>query len=195
MEKIPTKVLLASSSLIFLEGIHKIFEGEENIEVVMEATNLHEIENNAHKFKPEIVFIDNRVLCLNIPKLHKSITLKSPHTKIILLSDRDENAPDLPNVVHISKHTNYKDLIKLIKGENIAEGAGQTRMPDVKHKLTGRELEIIKLIAGGLNNKKIASKLSISEKTVKAHLTNIFTKLDIKNRYELILYAKKLENK
>ncbi len=64
-----------------------------------------------------------------------------------------------------------------------------------KHLLTRAEIAIIGLIERGLSNKKIAKIRLISEKTLKNHLTNIYVKLSIKSRYQLIVYVKRLESR
>jgi len=69
------------------------------------------------------------------------------------------------------------------------------RPVEVKSKLTKTELKMINFISEGYTNKEVAKKLTISEKTVKAHLTNIFIKLNLKNRYQLIVYSQQINQK
>lgn len=187
------KILLASDSKLFLEGIHRILEGESNIKTILKATSRKEIEKYCDEIKPEFVIIDNRILQLNIPKLLKFVNNKSSHTKVIILNDQEDDL-SFPNAIFISKETNYSELLSIIKGERLKDDTEKTKIDDTKHKLTKMELKIVKQITAGFSNKEIANKLSIKEKTVKAHLTNIYIKLDLQNRYQLIVYGKQHEH-
>jgi DNA-binding NarL/FixJ family response regulator len=109
------------------------------------------------------------------------------------MNDPKEDVQDFVNVIFADKYTNYKDLLQIIKGEVQVEKRITSTEPEDDYKLTKREMNIIKEITHGHSNKDIAAKLSITERTVKAHLTNIFTKLGLKNRYQLIIYGKKLK--
>ena len=189
----PTKILLASGSRLFLEGARKILDDEGNFERIVEASQFKEILNIVNEIKPEFILIDNRILSLDIAKLSKSINKSSPQTKIIIMNDPKETVQDFVNVIFADKYTNYKDLLQIIKGEVQVEKRISSTEPENDYKLTNREMNIIKEIAHGHSNKDIAAKLSITERTVKAHLTNIFTKLGLKNRYQLIIYGKKLK--
>ena len=193
MEKMPTKILLASGSRLFLEGARKILDDEGNFERIVEASQFKEILNIVNEIKPEFILIDNRILSLDIAKLSKSINKSSPQTKIIIMNDPKETVQDFVNVIFADKYTNYKDLLQIIKGEVQVEKRISSTEPENDYKLTNREMNVIKEIAHGHSNKDIAAKLSITERTVKAHLTNIFSKLGLKNRYQLIIYGKKLK--
>jgi DNA-binding NarL/FixJ family response regulator len=193
MEKMPTKILLASGSRLFLDGIHRILDDEGDIETVVEATNHKEIVTIVNEIKPEFILIDNRILSLDIAKISESINKSSPQTKIIIMNDPKEDVQDFVNIMYADKYTNYKDLLQIIKGEVQVEKRITSTEPEDDYKLTKREMNIIKEITHGHSNKDIAAKLSITERTVKAHLTNIFTKLGLKNRYQLIIYGKKLK--
>jgi DNA-binding NarL/FixJ family response regulator len=193
MEKMPTKILLASGSRLFLDGIHRILDDEGNFERIVEASQFKEILNIVNEIKPEFILIDNRILSLDIAKLSKSINKSSPQTKIIIMNDPKEDVQDFVNIMYADKYTNYKDLLQIIKGEvQTGKRISSTEPKDI-NKLTKREMNIIKEIAHGHSNKDIAAKLSITERTVKAHLTNIFSKLGLKNRYQLMIYGKKLK--
>ncbi len=189
------KILLASGSRLFLEGVHKILDDEGIFERIIEAAQYKEIANIANRVKPEFILIDNRILNLNVAKLSKSINKNSPQTKIIILNDPKEDVHDSVNIIYANKYTNYQDLLQILKGERQIGKRISSTDPEDTYKLTNQEMKIIKEIARGHSNKDIASKLSITERTVKAHLTNIFTKLDLKNRYQLMIYGKRIKNR
>jgi DNA-binding NarL/FixJ family response regulator len=160
-----TKVVLASSSRLFLEGIRRILEGENHIQIAAEVSNPKDIEKYVTEIKPGFIFIDNRILNLDIEKIVTMMTKKCPD----------------------SKESSSSELIDIIKSKS-SDKSLPTKT-DGTNKLTKMESKVIELIVGGFSNKEIANKLSISDKTVKAHLTNIFMKLNIENRYQLIVYG------
>ena len=184
-------MVLASNSSLFLDGMGRIIENEGNIKVAALASNPKEIEKCLTEIKPGFLFLDNTTLDFDIDKLLNIIKKKSPGTRVILFSDQGQDRPTSPNITYITKKINSTDLISIIK--NLNKGAlpkGTTPVDSIKRKPTEMELKIIELVVVGLSNKEIAKKLSISEKTVKAHLTNIFMKLGLRNRYQLIVWKK-----
>lgn len=182
-----TKVVLASSSRLFLEGIRRILEGENHIQIAAEVSNPKDIEKYVTEIKPGFIFIDNRILNLDIEKLVTTMTKKCPDSKVILLDNQTELEPKFSNVIHVTKESSSSELIDIIKSKS-SDKSLPTKT-DGTNKLTKMESKVIELIVGGFSNKEIANKLSISDKTVKAHLTNIFMKLNIENRYQLIVYG------
>lgn len=187
------KIMLVSESKLLLEGTKMNLECESNIEKVYVVTNYNEIIKNVNEIKPDFIFIDNRIPRFDITKLCKSINHNSPKIKIIILNDHKEDMLDLPNTLCLAKHRSTKDLIKIIKGESIRENPINTIMSQIKQDLTNRELEVMNQMAKARTNKEIASNLSITEKTVKAHLTKIYTKLGIQNRFQLTKYSKQFK--
>ena len=182
-----TKVVLASSSRLFLEGIRRILEGENHIQIAAEVSNPKDIEKYVTEIKPGFIFIDNRILNLDIEKIVTMMTKKCPDSKVILLDNQTELEPNFSNVIHVTKESSSSELIDIIKSKS-SDKSLPTKT-DGTNKLTKMESKVIELIVGGFSNKEIANKLSISDKTVKAHLTNIFMKLNIENRYQLIVYG------
>lgn len=185
------QMVLASNSSLFLDGMGRIIENEGNIKIAAQASNPKEVEKCLVEIKPGFLFIDNTTLDLNIDKLLNIIKKKSPGTRIILFDDQNEVRSNSPNITYITKKINSSDLINTIK--NLSRGSlprEATPIDNIKRKPTKMEMKIIGLVVAGLSNKEIAKKLSISEKTVKAHLTNIFIKLGLRNRYQLIVWRK-----
>ncbi len=183
-----TEILLASSSKLFMEGIRRILAGESDIKIAAEVSNHKDIEKQVFEIKPRFLFIDNRILKLDVQKLLNLITKKSPHTKVILLDNHSDNEINSPNLICVTKESNSSELINIIKNKN-KDKPLSSKTDEPKDKLTKMESRVMELIASGFSNKEIANKLSISDKTVKAHLTNIFMKLNIENRYQLIVYG------
>lgn len=183
-----TQVILASSSKLFLEGLRRILESENDIHIAAEVSNPKDIERYVAEIKPGFLFIDNRILNLDVEKLLNLMTKKCLYCKVILLDNQPEAYLKFPNVIHVNKESNSLELINIIKSKNSYKSFSD-KTDKIKYKLTKMESRVIELIASGFSNKEIANKLSISDKTVKAHLTNIFMKLNIENRYQLIIYG------
>lgn len=183
-----TQVILASSSKLFLEGLRRILESENDIHIAAEVSNPKDIERYVTEIKPGFLFIDNRILNLDVEKLLNLMTKKCLYCKVILLDNQPEAYLKFPNVIHVNKESNSSELINIIKSKNSYKSFSD-KTDEIKYKLTKMESRVIELIASGFSNKEIANKLSISDKTVKAHLTNIFMKLNIENRYQLIIYG------
>jgi DNA-binding NarL/FixJ family response regulator len=187
------KIVLLSHSKLFLGGLRKILEFETDIEVAAETSVMRELNASLKEFLPKAVFIDNREGEYDIEKLLKSRIIKSNNIKIIIFTEGDASAPKVPNLINVNHETSTFELIKIIR--NGADKQAKPENPKLKElefsKITKTETRIIKLIAAGEGNKAIAEKLSISEKTVKAHITNIFEKLNIHNRYQLMVFGRR----
>ncbi|GIW47403.1 MAG: DNA-binding response regulator [Deltaproteobacteria bacterium] len=187
-------VVMASTSRLFLEGLKKILEETGEISVVAEVFCREDIKKSVTEKKPDLLFIDNRVFNIDPVDISKTVAKKTPTTRIIILENNPERMPSLQNTLYVSRDTSSQELLSLIKEKQKPVTEGSKKNLQKKKKLTPMETQIVELITHGLNNKEIAKKLRISEKTVKAHLTSIFTKLDIQNRYQLMVYAKNKKN-
>ncbi len=192
----PIQIVLASRSSIFLEIIHNLLENESYLEIAAEALNPGEIKECLAKTKPEFLFVDNKTLELDIHKILSLITESSPNTRVILFGNHVEDELKLPNFMCISGKTGFSELVQIIRGERPDKNDQAGEIKDLEaYTLTTSEIEIVHLIECGLSNREIAKALSISEKTLKNQLTNIYLKLSIKSRYQLIVYVKRLENR
>jgi DNA-binding NarL/FixJ family response regulator len=183
-------IILASGSKFFLGGIRKILEEANDIIMVAEASTLEEVEGYLAGTKADFLFFDNRILRVDIDKISNSVLTKSPITKVIYLDDRGKDSGYAhPNFIHLPREATSQELFEIIRGKapQKIEQTQKTNPDTKKHEFTKMELKVIELIAIGYTNKDIASAFSISEKTVKAHLTNIFKKTGIRNRYQLQL--------
>lgn len=188
----PIQIILASNSKLFLEGMGSILEEDDDIRVAAKVSSYEELAIHVTEIKPKFLFLDNRTLEIDIHKILSLVDEEVIDIKVILLGKENEERMSFPNVIYLNRETSSSELIHAIKGI-------QTKKKDVssddRNKPTNTEKKIIKLVGDGSSNREIAKKLSISEKTVKAHLTNIYTKLGIQNRYQLIVYAKNQEIK
>lgn len=199
-------VLLADDHMMVREGIHQLLELEDNINVIGEVGDGVECIDAISRLKPDVVILD-----INMPKMDglsvlKTIRSKNKSCKVIILTFYNEigiiqNAVESGANGYVLKEADSTLLIKAInvvtKGEryiqpSIAAMLRQNRIIEQQKSvdaLTKRELEIIKLLVGGLYNKEIADSLNISEKTVKNHISSIFRKINVSDRTQAAVYA------
>lgn len=199
-------VLLADDHMMVREGIHQLLELEDNISVVGEAGDGIECIDAIYKLRPDVVVLD-----INMPKMDGLSVLKKIREtnigcKIIVLTFYNEigivqDAVKNGANGYILKEADSTLLVKAINivtsGEryiqpSIAAMLRQSKIIEQQNRveaLTKRELEIIKLLVGGLYNKEIADNLNISEKTVKNHISSIFRKINVSDRTQAAVYA------
>lgn len=191
------KIVLVSDSTLFLDGLRKILEQDNEIEIVAVTTDLKKLNTLIRDFSPELLFLDNRQIKCDIGKLLRMKRIRSNNIKVILLTEGNSAALDFPNLISVSQDTSASELIQIIKSANDEKSEVEYLKPKEKQfdSITKTELRIIKLIASGETNKAISEKLSITEKTVKAHVTSIFEKLNIQNRYQLMLLGNRNKKK
>jgi len=187
------KIALISDSELILNGLRKILEYEPGIEIVAEGKGIRYLRESVLSGKPDYIFLDNREKTYDTAKLMRSRVIKEPGIKVIQFTEGEAGGKLNPNLINVNQETTSTELVALIMkkvGEKQnSSGSGESE-PERK-KITRTESRIIKLISAGETNKSIAEKLSVSEKTVKAHITNIFEKLHLQNRYQLMLYGKR----
>lgn len=206
----PIRVLIADDHAIFRNGLRKILELKENIEVVGEAKDGPESLALTEKLKPNIVLMDIRLPKIDGIIITQKIKRKNPRIKIIILSMYDDEAHILQAIqagasAYIPKELPAKELLKAVytvhrKGALISpaitpkllEGIRRAQIlpiPQRLYNLTKREVKILTLMAKGKTNKEIANRLYTSEKTVKNQLNSIFQKLRVRNRTQAVVQA------
>ena len=202
----PLRVAIADDHRLMLDGIKRALETAPDIKVVGEAMSGEEMLTIVPRVRPDVVILD-----LRMPKGDGLSTLAKlrkdyPDLKIIILS-MFEDSEHIDQALHqgasgyVVKSINPLDLPSTIRqvvegtvyhprgrgGEGGSSPAGSS----AGHPggLTDRELSILRLVAEGLSNLDIASKLYVTEQTVKFHLSNIYRKLAVGNRTEATRYA------
>ncbi|HET9732560.1 MAG TPA: response regulator transcription factor [Acidimicrobiales bacterium] len=207
------RVLIADDQALFRRGLYVVLGTEEGIEVVGEAENGEEAVAKAEETAPDVVLMDVRMPRLNGIEAARRIRDIAPTAKILMLTVSDEEE-DLYEAIKAGAN-GY--LLKEISVEEVAEAIravvqGQSLIsPSMASKLlnefnslsrraeerqqfpapslTGRELEVLKLVARGMSNREIADDLFISENTVKNHVRNILEKLHLHSRMQAVMYA------
>jgi DNA-binding NarL/FixJ family response regulator len=205
--KPPLRVAIADDHRLMLDGIKRALETAPDIRVVGEAMSGEEILALVPKVRPDVVILDMRM-----PKGDGLSTLAQlrkvyPDVKVIILS-MYEDSEHIDRALHqgaagyVVKSINPLDLPSTIRqvvegnvfhprgrGGEGGEGGGLVTGQATPGGLTERELSILRLVAEGLSNLDIASKLYVTEQTVKFHLSNIYRKLGVGNRTEATRYA------
>ena len=182
-----------------------------DIEVIGEAATGQEVVTQARELVPDVILMDIRMPGINGIEATKSVLQENPHIGVILLTMFDDPETVFSGMRagargYVLKEAEPEELHRAVEASNRGEIilcpiiAGkvlqhfgtdvQRDQPGVPYeKLTPRELEVLQLAADGMSNKEIAGKLGISEKTAKNHIANIFSKLQVNDRTQAILYA------
>jgi DNA-binding NarL/FixJ family response regulator len=213
-EPAPTiNIVISDDHALFREGLRKLLEAEPGMRIVGEAVDGEETVKVVGHLKPQILLLD-----LSLPKMTGlevlgELSKLGIDTRTIMLTaaiEREQVVEALQLGVRgiVLKHCALQVLLKSIRCVNEGQyWVGQEGVSDLVHALrrmmpshnasgprrnfglSSRELQVIGLIVAGYTNKDLARELGISENTAKHHLTNIFDKLGVSNRLELVLYA------
>ena len=207
------RVMVVDDHALFRRGLEMVLENEDDIDLVGEASDGQEAIQKAQELMPDVVLMDVRMPKRSGIEAAREIRDLLPHVKILMLTISDEEA-DLYEAIKAGA-SGY--LLKEIPIEEVADAirsvwAGQSRIspsmasklltefaaisraaegrpPMPSPRLTDREMEVLKLVAQGKNNRDIAKELYISENTVKNHIRNILEKLHLHSRMEAVVYA------
>ncbi len=204
------RILVADDHAIFRDGLRKLLEVADDVQIVGEASNGIECVKMLAKLKPDILLLDLRMPEKDGLGVLEEVNFDSLPTRVIVLTaaedDRDvvramrlgargvvlkQSASDLllKSIRKVSDGEIWLDnrmTAEVIDAFKKSSESGQRRE---KPLLSDREKEIVQLVAQGFRNREIGEKLFISEQTVKNHLHNIFDKLGVSDRLELALYA------
>ena len=199
MEKI--NILLADDHTIVLEGLKEVLNHEDDLEVVGLANNGSEVLEFVRQHDVDVIVMDINMPVLDGLNCSKQLKKEHPEIKIIILTMypqksfteeiikigidgcllKNNSGEELVNAIHrVMSGRNYYDLIKTFNSEDEEV---------VQHKLSEREIDIIKGLAEGLTSPQIADKLCISEHTVRTHRKNILRKTNIANTTLLVQFA------
>ncbi len=209
----PIRVLVVDDHALFRRGLQMVLEQEPDIEVVGEASDGSEAVQVAADTLPDIVLMDVRMPKRSGIEACGAIHETVPSAKIIMLTISDEEA-DLYDAIkagamgYLLKEISIEEVAAAIRAVHggqslispsmasklLTEFASMIKRTDDKQqvptpRLTDREMEVLKLVAKGLNNRDIAKQLFISENTVKNHIRNILEKLQLHSRMEAVVYA------
>jgi DNA-binding NarL/FixJ family response regulator len=209
MQKI--RVLVVDDHTIVRDGICALLSLAGDIEVVGEATNGSEALKKVGELNPDVVLMDIAMPVMGGLEATRRISKEYPRTRVLVLTQYDDKEYFFPVIESgasgfISKAAASSELTTGIRSvfrgdsylspsvtrllvENYQHTAGERAGRDPYNHLTGREREVLKLLAEGRNTQEIAEMLVITPKTVEGHKTNLMAKLGVHNRVELVKYA------
>jgi DNA-binding NarL/FixJ family response regulator len=199
------RVLLADDHVLVRAGLERLLRGVADFDVVGAAADGSEAVELALRERPDVVLMDLEMPVLDGIEATRRITAEVDGAAVVILtsfSDRERilRALDAGAVGYLLKDAEPDELVRGIyaaaRGESpLAPKAAHTvlraRSEQQTVTLSNREREVLACVAEGLQNKQIARRLEISEKTVKAHLTSVFSQIGVTDRTQAALWAQR----
>jgi NarL family two-component system response regulator LiaR len=205
----PITILIVDDSEIIRKGLHSFLDTQSDFKVIGESGSGSEAIEFVIRQIPDVVLLDMSMPDMDGVETTIRIKRVSPHTQVVILTSLSGDKYSFPAL----RAGAISYLLKNIKMDELADALrcaarGEATLhphvaASILHYLRGeqsgdnlfltslsdREMDVLKLIAGALTNSQIAQKLRISENTVKGHVSNIRTKLQIANRVHLAMFA------
>ena len=199
------RVLLADDHTMFREGLAAVLTAYGGMEVVGQTTNDEGAVALARQEKPEVVVMQVQVPMERAKESLRRMREISPPPKIVIVTMFEDpryvrELMDMGASAYVVKSASAEHLVGAIraavldpKGENVVMAMPRTMLEEAEGGsqgvLSGREMEVLLLVARGLSNRRIASSLHLSEATVKRHLANVYPKMGVGSRGEAIRKA------
>jgi DNA-binding NarL/FixJ family response regulator len=211
------RILIVDDQALFREGLHTLLSVQEDFEIVGEASNGEEALRLAARLHPSVVLMDLRMPVLDGASATRRLHETLPECKVIVLTtfDDDEYVFDglrAGAVGYLLKDVSSEKLFEAVRAADRGEyflqpsitakvmaefsrsarPSPSTQAAALAEPLSGRELEILRMVATGASNKEIADMLVIAEGTVKNHLSSILAKLEARDRMQAVIKARQV---
>lgn len=205
------RVAIVDDHTMLREGLRKILSMEDDLEVVADSDDAAAAASMVADNTPDVLLLDLRMPKTGGLEVIGAIHEASPSTKVLILTASDDRRDHVAALTQGARGIIMKDsaadtLVTAIRAvhsgqawvdreitgtllEELAHRGNPEEIGNETPQLTQRESEIVDLVISGCRNREISERLGISEKTVKAHLSNIFAKLGVRDRLELAIYA------
>jgi DNA-binding NarL/FixJ family response regulator len=200
------RVLIADDHAIVRTGLAQLLGTAADLELVGQAADGAQAVTMAAELQPDVVLMDLSMPGTDGISATGQIVAANPEAHVLVLTSFSDQARILDALQagaegYLLKHSEPEVILAGIR-EVVAGGSPldpkaarvlltNRRAPGPETKLTGREQEVLQMVADGLPNKSIARRMSISERTVKAHLTNIYQRLGVTDRTQAALWAQR----
>ncbi len=207
----PLRVLVADDHPLFRDGLRAMLSSDPDFELVGEATTGEEAVTLVSELQPDLVVMDVQMPDLDGIEATRRISQSSPHVRVLVVTMFEDDGTVFRAMRagargYVLKGANYQEMLRAIRavgnGEAIFSSQVAVRLvdffssirpdspPEVFPELSEREREILDLIASGHKNPEIAKVLYLSPKTVRNHVSNILTKLQVADRAQAIIRAR-----
>lgn len=203
----PIRIVIADDHAVVRQGLKMFLGLDPELEIIGEAVDGKQAVQLAHQLQPDVVLMDLLMPVMGGVEATTVIRRELPDVEVIALTSVLEDSAVIGAIRagaigYLLKDTESDELIRAIK----AAAAGQVqlspkaaarlmrevRAPESPETLTERETDVLRLLASGQSNKEIAQTLYIGEKTVKTHVSNILSKLNVSSRTQAALYAARI---
>ncbi|MFQ6059285.1 MAG: response regulator [Anaerolineae bacterium] len=208
------RVVLADDHAVVRKGIREFLEEDEDIQVVAEAADGEEALIQVEELRPDVAVLDIQMPRLSGIETTRRLKAQYPEVGVLILTAYDDD-PYIFALLqagasgYVLKTADSDELIRAVRAvargesaldpavakkvvERLASGHPSPASEALVEGLTAREVEVLRLAAGGLTNRAIGHELGISDRTVQGHLANIFAKFQVNTRTEAVLKAIKL---
>jgi len=202
------RVLVVDDHALIRRGLSDVLGAADGIEVVGLLADGLQAAASVVELEPDIVLMDLNMADLDGIDATRAVLAARPKTKVVILTSFSESARilaalEVGAIGYLLKDTEPEHLIRALRdadtgGVPLSPMAARALLPNNRpivnasaNALSAREREVLLLVADGLPNKSIARRLTISEKTVKAHLTHVFTTLGVTDRTSAALWAQR----
>ena len=194
------RILAVDDHPVLRDGIAALIAPQDDMELVGEASNGVEAVAAFRNFRPDVTLMDLQMPVMDGLSAIAEIRAEARNARVIVLTTYEGDVQAVRALkagasAYLLKTSLRKELLEAIRAVHAgrryvpAEIAQEIALHAGDEMLSARELEILQLVADGCANKAIAWKLSISEDTVKAHLKNVFAKLDVRDRTQAVTAA------